>query len=700
MNAQDLPVTELLNGARQFIVPIFQRDYSWGTKQCQQLWEDIIRVGIDEAAQSHFIGSVVYIAAEENNAAITRWLLIDGQQRLTTIILLLTALRDRMREVDYEGDNVDDTLTPIEIEDYYLINRHGRNERRYKLHLRRSDQETIATYLDARDLPNNVSSAIQVNYDFLKNLVDAADLKVVFSGIAKLVIVDVCLTRGQDDPQMIFESLNSTGLDLTQADLIRNFVLMRLDEQEQTELYENFWQPLEVSFGQRYRTDFDKFIKDFLTLQIRPSTPLRSNETYRDFQQFYVESCRANDVQSILEKLKRYGKFYVAFNLLQETNPRLKLAFSRFRNLIEVASPLVMTLYECYEVNRTLIVSEFVEAIELLESYVFRRAVCEMQTRNLGQIFSTLSYKIEPNSPLESLKVALERQGRQRRYPSDSEFRVALETRDIYNTRLCSYLLERLENFDNQEPSDTSRYSIEHVMPQNENLRAEWIEMLGQDWQSVHQTWLHRLGNLTLTGYNSIYSDRSFQEKLSIVGGFRDSTIRLNRFIREQESWNAEVMSERSNLLAAKALRIWGPLEVEPSVVRQYELNDHRRQAAAFDINSIEFDLAARNLFEHLRPLILNLGPDVTELPNRRTVVYRVYDFFVEVLPRAGRVSLILNLDFASIDDPTNRAEDASNYAFFFHASERGGVIFSINSPADIEGAIHLVRQAYIQACE
>ena len=700
MNAQDLPITQLLDGARQFIVPIFQRDYSWGTKQCQQLWEDIIRVGLDETSQSHFIGSVVYIAAEENNAAITRWLLIDGQQRLTTIILLLTALRDRMREIDNAGGVNENPLTPDEIEDYYLINRHGRNERRYKLHLRRSDQDTLVAFLDARALPLNTSSAIKENYDFLRNLVDTSDLRSVFAGIAKLVLVDVCLIRGQDDPQMIFESLNSTGLDLTQADLIRNFVLMRLDEQEQTELYEAIWQPLEASFGQRYRTDFDKFIKDFLTLQIRPNTPLRSNETYRDFQRFYIESCRTHEVQTILEKLKRHGQFYVAFNLLHESNPRLKLAFSRFRNLIEVASPVVMSLYECYQINQTLSIAEFVEAIEILESYVFRRSICEMQTRSLGQIFSALAYRIESNTPLESLKVALSRQGRQRRYPSDSEFRFALETRDVYNTRLCSYLLERLENFDNQEPSDTSRYSIEHVMPQNENLRAEWQMMLGPDWQLVHQTWLHRLGNLTLTGYNATYSDRSFEEKLNITGGFRDSTLRLNRFIREQEYWNAGVMEVRSHSLADKALRLWKTLEVEPGVVRQYELIDHRRQAAAFDINLIEFDTAARNLFELLRPLILNLGSDVAELPNRRTIVYRVYDFFVEVLPRAGRVSLILNLDFSTIDDPTNRAEDSSNYSFFFHAAERGGVIFSINSPADIDGALHLIRQAYVQAVE
>lgn len=700
MNAQDLPITQLLNGARQFIVPIFQRDYSWGTKHCQQLWDDILRIGLDDTARGHFIGSVVYVAAEENNAAITRWLLIDGQQRLTTIILLLTAIRDRMRELDFAAEGAGDTLTPVELEDYYLINRHGRNERRYKLHLRRADQDTIAALLDAQGIPANPSNAIKENYEFLRSLVATADLRTVYAGIAKLVVVDVCLTRGQDDPQMIFESLNSTGLDLTQADLIRNFVLMRLDEEEQTELYATFWQPLELSFGQRYRTDFDKFIKDFLTLQLRPSTPLKSNETYRDFQRFYSESCRTLYVRDILGTLKQYGEYYAAFNLAQETDPSLKLAFARLRNLIEVASPVVMVLYDCFKRRNTLTIVEFVEAINLLESYVFRRSVCEMQTRSLGKIFSALAYRIKPEQPLLSLKIALARQGKQRRFPNDSEFRISLESRDVYNMRTCAYLLERLENFENREPTNTSIYSIEHVMPQNEQLRPEWQEMLGTDWKQVHETWLHRLGNLTLTGYNSTYSDRSFQDKKSIVGGFSDSTLRLNRFIREQYDWNAQTMQARSEQLTLKALRIWTPLVVDLNEIRRAELEDHRTQAANFDVENIEFDDVARNLYVLLRDQISSLGEGVAELPSRRSVIYRVYDFFVEVLPRANKLALVLNLDFTDIDDPSGNAEDATQYAFITGANEKGGVIFFVNSTSDITSAMQLIRQAYERACE
>ena len=265
MKAEDVRLTELLEGPKQFIVPVFQRDYSWGTKHCLQLWKDIVRVGSDANTKAHFVGSVVYVAAEESSAKITRWLLIDGQQRLTTVSLLLAALRNRMPAEEPASENpVDDNGLPtrLELEDYYLRNTHGRGDRRHKLQLRRADHETMAAIVDAKECPAGASERIRENLEFFGEQLNNVDLDLVYRGIKKLLAVDVCLTRGQDDPQMIFESLNSTGLDLTQADLIRNFVLMRQDEELQTRLYDDYWQPIEQAFGARYRTDFDKFVRD------------------------------------------------------------------------------------------------------------------------------------------------------------------------------------------------------------------------------------------------------------------------------------------------------------------------------------------------------------------------------------------------------------------------------------------------------
>jgi uncharacterized protein with ParB-like and HNH nuclease domain/predicted transport protein len=699
MKAEDTLVTNLLEGAKQFIVPIFQRDYSWGTKHCQQLWKDVIRVGSDPTIKGHFLGSVVYVAAEVNTATITRWLLIDGQQRMTTLTLLLIALRDRMAEIQRVALGNDLETTPDELDDYYLRNRHGKGERRHKLHLRRADHETLVSLLDKNDLPAFPSERIRENFAFLRELVAQADFQTVFSGLKKLVVVDVSLTRGQDDPQMIFESLNSTGVDLTQADLIRNFVLMRLDESSQTQLYEQHWAPIEQSFGGRYQTDFDKFVKDFLTLQTRPGTPLKAAEIHYEFRSYFSRTVEKIGVNGILSDLRRFGSYYTAFSLGQEKNPALKEAFARLRTLIEVASPVVMTLYNNHDRTKTLTTTEFVEAIELLESFVFRRSVCDMQTRSLGQIFASIAHRITDTQPLLSLKVALYRQGKKRRFPSDVEFREALEKRDLYDMRTCFYLLDRLENF-SKERIDTSRFTIEHVMPQNEELRPEWRQMLGWDWRNVQETWLHRLGNLTLTGYNSTYSDRPFLEKKVIPGGFNESPLRLNRLLREQSVWDAESIKKRGEDLADKALAVWRPLVVDPIAVKQRELEEHKAIAAGFSVQSIEMEATTRMLLDQLRPLVQTLGEDIVELPNNRTVVYRVLDFFVEVIPRKQRLMLLLNLDFADCDDPTGNSRDATDSTFIPGASESGGVLYSIDSTDDLAGAISLVRQAYQRVTE
>jgi uncharacterized protein with ParB-like and HNH nuclease domain/predicted transport protein len=696
MNAQDLPLTQLLDGAKQFIVPIFQRDYSWGTKHCQQLWNDILRVGGDPAVRAHFLGSVVYIAAEDNQAAIPRWLVIDGQQRLTTVTLLLTALRDHLKA----HPSHDDALPSAEeIEDRFLRNRHGRGDRRSKLMLRRADNEALSALLGGQALAETAAETIRENYAFFKDRLVETDVAQVYAGIAKLVIVDVSLTRGHDDPQMIFESLNSTGLDLTQADLIRNFVLMRLDDELQTRLYDEYWRPIEVDFGNRYRSEFDKFCRDFLVLKLRPSKQLRADEIYYQFRNYFLAETASHSVEQVLAELRRFAGYYVRFSLGREADSQFAAASARLRALVEVASPVMLRLHDCHARTGAFDSRAFGEAIELLESYVFRRSACDMQTRNLYQIFASIAYKVRDNAPLQSLKVALFRGGRKRRFPSDTEFRDALETRDVYAMRSCAYLLDRLEN-DSKEKIDTKAFTIEHVLPQNENLPPAWREMLGEDWKLIQETWLHRLGNLTLTGYNTEYSDRAFDEKRSMAKGFNDSPLRLNRFIREQPRWTAAQIEIRGKALAQQAVKIWPGLSVDMDAVRAAEMEERRAAAAQYKIESVGFDPEARALFDAIRPHLLTLGDDVVELCGARSVVYRVFDHFLEVLPRTRYILLLINIDFDDIDDPSSLARDASDYAFIANASESGDVIFTLRDAAQVQAALHVVQQAYERVTE
>lgn len=705
MKAEDQPITQLLNGAKQFIVPIFQRDYSWGTKHCLQLWDDVLRVGKDANAKWHFMGSVVYVAADDNAAGISRWLVIDGQQRLTSLTLLLIALRNRINSAG-DGEVAESIPTVEAIDDYYLRNRHGKGDRKNRLALRRVDQETLAALVDGRDLPKPASEHVQENFEFFAERIKGADLEVVHNGIKKLVIVDVSLVRGQDDPQMIFESLNSTGLDLTQADLIRNFVLMRQDADIQAQLYQDYWQPIEKAFGARYRTDFDNFIRDYLTLALEPSKQFREEDIYHQFRTFFYAASKNQTIAEILADIKRLGDYYAAFSLGQEEDAKLKEPFRRLRTLVEVASPVVLRLYHCYKQAKTLSGAEFVEATELLESYVFRRGVCEMQTRSLGQIFASLAYRIEEREPLLSLKVALARQGDARCFPTDDQFRLALETRDIYYmTRTRNFLLDRLEN-DSDEKIDTSGFSIEHVMPQNEKLRPEWQTMLGAEWKKIQHTWLNRLGNITLTAYNSEYSDRPFDEKKTLKDkdgkdvGFSSSPLRLNKFIREQAKWTEKEIEQRGKHWAGRALTIWKALVVDVAAVKKAELEDKKAQAAKYTIESFVLDDVSKPLFDNLRAQVQGLGQDVVELFGSKTVTYRVYDFFVEVLPRKHRLLLLLNLDFADCKDPSGIAADATDNAWISNASESGGVVFSLRQEAEIPAALNLIRQAYENVAE
>ena len=696
MNAQDLPLTQLLDGAKQFIVPIFQRDYSWGTKHCQQLWNDILRVGADPNAKAHFLGSVVYIAAEDNQAAIPRWLVIDGQQRLTTVTLLLTALRDRLR-----SHPCDDEALPSaeEVEDRFLRNRHGRGERKSKLMLRRADNDALIALMSGQALAGESAEAVRENYDFFRDCLANADVGQVNAGIAKLIIVDVSLTRGHDDPQMIFESLNSTGLDLTQADLIRNFVLMRLDDERQTRFYEDYWHPIEVAFGNRYRSEFDKFCRDFLALKLKPSKQFRADAIYNHFREYFHAETADKSVEGVLSELRRYATYYVRFSLGRESDPVFAKVAHRVRNLVEVASPLMLRLYDCHERTGNFDSHAFGEAIELLESYIFRRSACDMQTRSLYPIFASLAYRIRDNAPLLSLKVALYRGGKKRRFPSDIEFRDALETRDVYAMRTCAYLLDRLEN-DSKEKIDTSTFTIEHVLPQNENLLPAWREMLGDDWKTVQETWLHRLGNLTLTGYNAEYSDNPFSKKKTMNKGLNDSPLRLNHFIREQPQWTAMEIETRGKMLAKQAVGVWPALVVDMDAVRQADMEERRAAAAQYSVETVGFDPEGRALFDAIRPHLLTLGEEVLELCTAKSVVYRVYDHFLEILPRTKYVLLLANIDFDETDDPSGLVRDASDWAFVTNATESGDVLICLKDMSQILVAMHIVRQAYERVTE
>jgi len=694
MKAIDRPFTQIINGTTQFVIPVFQRDYSWTETQCEQLWNDILRIGDDPTARGHFMGSMVYVSTGDTSAGFTRWLLIDGQQRLTTLTLLLAALRDHIALSGWKGG--EESPTAPRIDGYFLKNTQEEGSRRHKLVLRRHDQETLKAVLDGnQQLPPNASPRVVENYDFFKAQMAQADPDLVYRGLARLVVVDVTLNRGQDDPQLIFESLNSTGMDLSQSDLVRNFLLMRLPEKSQTELYEAYWFKLENLF-KGYERTFDTFLRDYLAFKTQASKQERADGIYQAFRRNFAQLQDAcGGLENLLAEMLAMGRHHTAFSVTPPPSCELADDLVRLRKLVDVPAMLIMRLFDCFERSKTLTLREFQTAIGLIESFIFRRAVCGDQTRSYWQMFANLAYKIGEEQPLEDLKVGLARQRDANRFPSDEDFRRELLSRDLYNLRACGYLLERLENHGSKEPTNTSAYSIEHVLPQNEKLPEPWQEMLGQDWKKVQATWLHRLGNLTLTGYNSKYSDRPFQEKISIQGGFNESSVRLNKFIREQNQWTPAEMEARGNLLADQALKIWPNLKVDQTAIEKAKQADLRALAGKRDVAKVPMSSAARELFAALQPKIRELDPDILELAENKSVSYHADDFFLEVLPRKHRLILLLPLDHSEISDPHGQAKDATEWKFFFYAKYNGGVTLDIEKPSDLDHAMPIVRQAY-----
>jgi len=682
MKAQDLPLTQLLQGSKQFIIPIFQRTYSWDQANCEQLWEDVLRVGSTDQLDSHFIGSAVYIPEQDTGAAISKWLVIDGQQRITTIILLLLAL---MKQLEKEG--LDEPIGPMEIEDYYLKNRYGKGDLKYKLLLTKTDKETLITLLDDKESPEKSSQRILDNYKFFRGRLAGADLKAVYVGIQKLMIVDVRLQHGIDNPQMIFESMNSTGKALTQADLIRNFVLMGLDHDLQSRLYNDYWRPMEEAFGaDNYINQFDEFMRYFLVIHTG-NHRIRRQDVYDEFKAY----SRDMEVEQLLVLLKEFTAYYCAVALGRGYDQELGAAFHDIRELrADVCYPLLMEVYRDYQ-NSHVTKEEFLEIIHMVESYVFRRAVCDIPTNSLRQTFATFGRKLKKDRYLESVKAVFLLLQSYRRFPAESEFIQKIKERNLYNFNRRSYWLRRIENHGRKERVYVQDYTIEHIMPQNEQLPEEWKAMLGSGWEQVHSSYLHTLGNLTLTRYNSELSDRPFKDKRDMEGGFADSPIRLNVGLGSLQKWDEEEIKKRASSLARKAVTVWGKPSLDATIldayrekpkeaVSSYTIDDHKHLSAG----------KIRVLFDALRKEVMALDPCVTEEFLKLYVAYKAETNFVDIVPQVNRLRLSLNMYFHEINDPHDMCKDVTNLGRWGN----GDVEVHFSELSQLPMVVGLIRQS------
>jgi uncharacterized protein with ParB-like and HNH nuclease domain/predicted transport protein len=684
MKATEANLLEFIKKSNQFSIPIYQRLYSWTEKECERLWDDIITTG-SRNVPSHFIGSIMYI--EKGLYQISKpepLLIIDGQQRLTTISLLLEALARQI------GDNEIEGFSAKKIRNYYLINPLENGDRKYKLLLSQNDRSTYISIIEQKEYPKGFSVRIKDIFEYFTNKIDKLsenDIQNLCLGLLKLFIVDISLNRDQDNPQLIFESMNSTGKDLSQADLIRNFMLMRLDGETQKHLYEYYWRPMELEFGQEaYSSYFDSFMRHYLTM--KTGNIPKIDEVYEEFKNYFYNSQRDNEEE--LKELKKYAAYFCAMALDKEEDKKLKEAFSDLRELkVDVSYPLLLELYNDYKIG-ILSKNDFIEIIKLIESYVFRRAVCGIPTNSLNKTFVSFGKSIIKEKYLESVKAHFNKMTSYRRFPNDEEFVTELKYKDLYNFRSRSYWLRRLENHDRKERVNVSEYTIEHILPQNNNLNHDWRQALGPDWEKIQQKYVHTIGNLTLTGYNSEYSDKFFTDKRDMKGGFRESPLKLNRELANLDTWNEEKILQRAEYLAKEALKVWQYPQLDQTILEQYRKKEET--LTEYSIESYEYlkEGKAKNLFEKLRKEVLSLDPEISEEYLKLYIAYKLETNIVDVVPQKDKLKLFINIKYNELNDPKKLCRDVSQTGHWGN----GDVEVILESEEEIDYMISLVRQA------
>ncbi|GAA7641133.1 DUF262 and DUF1524 domain-containing protein [Helicobacter pylori] len=661
---------------KQFVIPIYQRVYSWEKEQCKQLWDDIIKTGGNDQIEGHFIGSIVFVHDGTYSTNHNELLIIDGQQRLTTITLLFIALRNHSSD--------EDKRKKIES---YLINSDKDGDKKFRLILSESDKDTLLSLIDKnKRKPSEPSLKIVENFKLFEEWIrkNADKLEIIFKGLDKLMIVEIALDKIKDDPQLIFESMNSKGIELTQTDLIRNYIIMETEVEKQKIFYEKYWRAMEEDFKQNKEL-FDRFVRHYLTIKIG-EIPIekRVYEAFKDYRQK-----EGIGIEDLLKDLQKYCGYFCQIVFKKEADKDLNKALGFLVDLkTDVIYPLLLELYSDYS-DGVLSKQDFIPIIYLIESYLVRRAVCGFGKSGLNKIFASFTKKINKDQYLESIKAHfLLLETTTGKFPKDAEFKDSFITKELCSsnkTEKARYYLERLENFDTKEPVNTQECTIEHIMPQK--LTEEWERDLGENFQKIHDKYLHTIGNLTLTGYNSEYSNRSFQEKRDMEKGFKQSPLKLNQSLKDLESFGEKKIEKRANDLADLALKIWEIPKLSPETLEKYK---PKKEKKVYDLSFYKFSSNSRELFDILRKEIKALDERITEKFNQKYISYMFDKNFVDIVVQTKDLKLYLNMPFNELQDEKNLARDMTNKGHFGN----GNIEVKLETKENIPYCLGLIKQA------
>ncbi|MEQ8302906.1 MAG: DUF262 domain-containing protein [Cyclobacteriaceae bacterium] len=567
MKANEVSLNSFLSQTKtQFIIPVYQRNYDWTEHQCSQLFTDILEVG-KRQGETHFIGSIVFIHdGVYTSSDVKQLVVIDGQQRLTTFSLLYLALYKYAVKNGLEEK-------ASEINETYLVNKFVKDDSS-KLKLKQSDVNAkafkfISSENDPGDYPE--FSRLIENFNFFRQRIDKDNFETIENGLKSLLFVEISLERNKDDPQRIFESLNSTGLELSQADLIRNYILMGLEPTKQVSVFTNYWEIIEQN-----AKDIDKeeskvsdFIRDYLTYKTK-KIPNKS-KVYEEFKFRYSMRDDKFYDETLLE-LKEFSYHYnKLLNPVKETDAAIRKELELIKRLeINISFPFLMPVYEDYRKGIMDKVA-FAGVLKLVQSYVWRRFIVGLPTNALNKIFMTLYSDVDQDNYLGSIEESLVRKKGSQRFPNNKDIETALLEKDVYNIQSKNrvYFLELLENHNNKEyvSIDNPNITIEHIFPQNPD--EKWYGyMAPEEFNVMSEKYLNTIANLTLSGNNGSLSNKSFLEKKSMnkegrEQGYNFSRLWLNHYLKEIDNWNLEALQVRYRMLLDRFFNIWTYPDVE-----------------------------------------------------------------------------------------------------------------------------------------
>ena len=585
MKGEAQPLIKYFDGSdKRFIIPLYQRNYDWKEENCEQLFQDLMKLHNSDR-KSHFFGSIV---SSVQSGTEDRFI-IDGQQRITTVSLLLIAMVNAKKEGLIEAT---DAKLVEKIFKRYLVDEYQEDERKVKLKPIKKDMQAFDALLYKPKDQYIKESNVTRNYDFFYDKITRAGLTLdeLFETIKKLEVINIRLDE-DDDPQLIFESLNSTGLDLSEADKIRNYLLMSLAPVEQDNLYTRFWNPIE----EFTKYEPSSFVRDYLTM--KQGKIGRIDKIYFIFKE-YAEVANI-DRATLLEEMYHYAKIYNHVDTAKVGTDKLNRKLNQLRTLDStIAYPFFMAFFD-YASKVELAETEIYQVLDVIETYWARRIICNLPSNALNKVFATLHRDVlnyvdkssgySTNSYIDVLTYVLLKKGGSSVFPSDDEVKGDFKTRQVYkmpvNARM--FILERMENQDNNERHDVVKelteknITIEHIMPQT--LSSKWKATLGDDWERIHEQYLHTMANLTLTGYNSQYSNLTFIEKRNMQKGFKDSAFRLNNFVKSCEQWTETELKARQKELQNVFMRLW------PMPTTSFEPLRREAESASLDDEDYEF---------------------------------------------------------------------------------------------------------------